>query len=208
MTSVVPIKHFISSQADHDDSMFEKEEVKSHLEFYHDFEEKHEKGKFEEATINKSVPNSLIELASQKIKAKGQSLSFALTSAGRGAKSTRFAARATKRTSKAVEKFHDELDCVELVKAIRELKLLVKLSLTEFQRQAAKFHSDHCLNSALGKTAGVNDDKIALGLSLADIKIPSEIDNNATVVKFKEEISKIIQDLYEGSDHDNQVLKM
>mmetsp|Transcript_39700 Transcript_39700/g.45582 ORF Transcript_39700/g.45582 Transcript_39700/m.45582 type:complete len:302 (-) Transcript_39700:372-1277(-) len=70
MTSVVPIKHFISSQADHDDSMFEKEEVKSHLEFYHDFEEKHEKGKFEEATINKSVPNSLIELASQKIKAR------------------------------------------------------------------------------------------------------------------------------------------
>jgi len=59
---------------------------------------------------------------------------------------TRGQKKRTKQHQNAEERFHDELDCVQIIKSIRELKVLTKIILSQHQRQLLSFHKNNVIS--------------------------------------------------------------
>ena len=51
-----------------------------------------------------------------------------------------------KQHQNAEERFHEELDCVQIIKSIRELKVLTKIILSQHQRQLLSFHKNNVIS--------------------------------------------------------------
>ena len=51
-----------------------------------------------------------------------------------------------KKHQNAEERFHDELDCVQIIKSIRELKVMTKIILSQHQRQMLSFHKNNVIS--------------------------------------------------------------
>ena len=88
-------------------------------------------------------------------------------------------------------KYNEELDCVSIIKSIRELKLLTKVVLNQCQRQTLAFDKANVI--PIDKDLKTSDEKMLMNY------IPSELANEEKAAEYT---SKLDDFLSEYSDKD------